>query len=51
MKLTVERYFNCVGDLMDETNYILTDWITPQIDLVGKCKQKIYDRCLDVEKH
>jgi len=29
MKVTIERYFSSLNDLLDETNYILTDWTTP----------------------
>jgi len=49
MKVAIERYFNRMGDLLDETNYILTDWTTPQIELASICKQRVYQRCLDVE--
>ena len=51
MKLVVERYFNSLNDLLDQTNYILTDWSTPQVELAAQCKQRVYERCLDVEKH
>ena len=42
MKIAIERYFNSVNDLLDETNYILTDWTTPEIELGSLCKQKVY---------
>ena len=51
MRVAVERYFSSFNDLLDETNYLLTDWTTPQIDLANACKQKVYQRCLDIEKH
>ena len=50
MKLTIDRYFGSLNDLLDETNYILTDWTTPQIELATQCKSKVYARALDVEK-
>ena len=50
MKLTIDRYFISLNDLLDETNYMLTDWTTPQVELVNKCKQRVYSRALDVEK-
>ena len=31
MKIAIERYFNSFNDLLDETNYLLTDWTTPEI--------------------
>jgi len=50
MKLTIDRYFASLNDLLDETNYILTDWTTPQGDLASQCKAQVYARALDVEK-
>ena len=51
MQVATERYFNSLNDLFDETNYILTDWSTPQIELASAAKTKIYQRCLEVEKN
>ena len=51
MTLATERYFNSLNDLFDETNYILTDWSTPMVELASAAKDKIYKRCLEVEKN
>ena len=51
MKIAIERYFNSFNDLLDETNYLLTDWTTPEIELAVLCKTRVYQRCLEVEKH
>ena len=44
MKIAVERYFGAIGHLLDETNYILTDWSTPMDKLVEQCDIRIYQR-------
>ena len=44
MRLAVERYFGAIGHLLDETNYILTDWSTPMDKLVEQCDIRIYQR-------
>ena len=51
MKVSIERFFNSLNDLLDETNYILTDWSTPLIELGSQCKTRVYQRCLEVERH
>ena len=51
MKVAIERYFSSFNDNLEETNYILTDWTTPQNELYQKCKKQVYLRCFDIEKH
>ena len=51
MKMAVERYFSSISHLHDETNYILTDWQTPQNDLAHKCDIRIYQRGIELERH
>lgn len=50
MKLTIERYFGSLNDLLDETNYVLTDWASPQVELAAKCDKRVYARGLEIEK-
>jgi hypothetical protein len=51
MKVTVERYFNSLNDLLDETNGVLTDWSSSKTDLVSSCMERIYQQGLSVEKN
>jgi len=51
MKVTVERYFNSLNDLLDETNSVLTDWTSAKPELVSICKEKVFNNCLAVEKN